>query len=304
MRYVNAILGFVIALIFFIIATLIIPGQGPSKNVELILTISTFLFAILAGFFISRSVTKFNEIKRAVVTEDALFLSLYKTSQILGKEFSDKIRDLIDKYYIVSYDFALAEYAVKTYKQTNKHFLAMWDTVKKFKKKESSAAYKIVLDILIEIEKNRNMSSETSREKLGTGRWLILIALSAIILFSIFYLKTTDIYSYVVTILLSTVLVLVLLIIRDLQNLVGTSEEILIESGQEVFEDIGKLRYYNEEYLKGAFFKVPKHVNKYRLGIHKPGEKIKIKVVNRDISKKSQKGKIKKGAKYLLVGKK
>lgn len=266
--------GGFIAFILFLVLVLIIPGKGPSEDVKLILTVSTFLFAILAGFFIARASSRFNEIRRTVGTEDALFLSLYKTSQIYGKKFTDKIRDLMDKYYIISYDVELGTQSA--YKENRSYFMKMWDLVTKFKTKASIE----LLEILRDLEINRNLASTTSKEKISKGQWAILIILSLIILFSLFYLKTNETYSIIITILLSTVLAIVLLILRDLQNLkFGGEKTLLGESGQEVFESIGKLRYYPQRHLKKGWYDIPKDVKKYRVGLHEPGEKFNIKIV-------------------------
>ena len=74
-------------------------------------------------------------------------------------------------------------------------------------------------------------------------------------------------YSRVVTVLLSTVLVLVLLMLRDLQNLMHGGQNLLEESGQEVFEIIGKPRYYNKKYVDSfllpyvTFLRLPRTFN-------------------------------------------
>ncbi len=72
---------------------------------------------------------------------------------------------------------------------------------------------------------------------------------------------------------------MILLIIRDLQNLRLMDDLVTIESGQEVLECLGKMRYYPESYLKKGMTEVPETVKEYRLGKHKPGEKFKIKVI-------------------------
>jgi len=92
-------------------------------------------------------------------------------------------------------------------------------------------------------------------------------------------LKELSFFSNTRTVLLSTTLVLVLLIMRDLQNLRLSGQIMAEESGQEIFEFIGKLRYYNEHNIKAGIIKIPGHVEKYRLGQHKPGDKFDIKIV-------------------------
>ena len=53
----------------------------------------------------------------------------------------------------------------------------------------------------------------------------------------------------------------------------------MTESGQEVFEAIGMLRYYNIHHLKKGSDVIPKHITAYRLGKHLPGEEPDIEIV-------------------------
>ena len=66
MRYIHASLGAGFFFIIFLILALIIPGKGSSRDVEIVLTISTFLFAILAGFFISRLGSRYDQMRQFV----------------------------------------------------------------------------------------------------------------------------------------------------------------------------------------------------------------------------------------------
>jgi AraC-like DNA-binding protein len=276
MGYLDAIKGGIIASVIFIIAVIFIPGKGASEDIQLILTVTTFLFAILVGFFIARAGSRFNEMRRTVGTEDALFLSFYKTAQAQGEKFASKIRELMDKYYITSYDAEISGY---NYKESLPYFLEIWDETINLKPKKLNL-HNQLFDVLTTIEEQRNLASAISKEKVSKGQWGVLLILSAIILFCLFYMKTGDIYSLIITVLLSTALMIILLLLRDLQNLkLGEEKFLLEESGQEIFEVMGKLRYYNHSYFKKGDYSLPKHVKKYRLGYHKAGEKFKIKIV-------------------------
>jgi hypothetical protein len=74
-------------------------------------------------------------------------------------------------------------------------------------------------------------------------------------------------------------MILVILIIRDLQNFRLNGTFSLEESGERILDCIGELRYYNHKYLEEGIVKVPRHIKKYRLGLHDPGEKPVVKVV-------------------------
>jgi hypothetical protein len=273
MRYIHSVQGSFFAFVIFVIVVIFIPGNGPSEEVKIILTVSTFLLAILSGFFISRLSSRYNEIRSLVASEDGYWLALYKVAELNGKKFTDKIRKKIDQYYVACYDFDVP-YA---YKSSAPIFLSVYDDLKKIKNTKKFKGYSSMIDYLLKIEERRNQTSVLGIEKLTKGQWGVLFLLIGIVLFSLFYLKTDALYSQVVTVLLSTVLILILLILRDLQNLRLSGAAILEESGQEVLDAIGCLRYYNHIYVDDTV--IPKHIKKYRLGKHKPGEKPKIVIM-------------------------
>jgi hypothetical protein len=271
--YIDAIKGSALAFVLLCAVAWTIPGRGPSNEVEVVLTISTFLFAILAGFYIQRLNNRYDQIRELVAAEDALWLSFYKIAHFFGVPFQDRIRDLIDEYYLIAFDFDVGEY----YKHNASQFLKVFDECRVLDTTNNLASSLIML--LPQIEQNRNTASVIEREELTIGQWAMLIFLAIIVLFSIFYIKTPDLYSQLSVVLLGTVLVLVLLTIRDLQELRLWGEAVAEESGEELFEFIGKPRYYNKLYLDQGVVTVPSHVKTYRLGLHKPGEAINVVMV-------------------------
>ncbi len=274
-KYIHAVQGAFVSLIIFSIAVIYIPGVGPSNEIQNILTISTFLFAIIAGFFIARLGTRYNEVRRYIAEEDALALSIYQTSRAFGKQFVDKMREVIDKYYIAAYDKLIGN----AYKENAPYFLQMWDLIIRLNRKKNPEAYGRRLEDMTSLEKARNTSSGVQTERMGIGQWVLLFLLTGIILFSIFYLKTDSLHSQIIAVLLSTALILVLLILRDLQNFMLGGGALLDESGQEIFEFIGKKRYYNIKLIKLGVNKLSKKVKEYRVGYHNPGsDKFDIKL--------------------------
>ena len=80
--------------------------------------------------------------------------------------------------------------------------------------------------------------------------------------------------------------------VRDLQNFMLGGKRLLEESGQEVFEYMGKPRYYHQMHLENGINKVPANVKMYRLGSHEPGaEEFKIKTVKNEPKVKNAKKK-------------
>ncbi len=277
-KYIHAVKGSLAALVIFSLIAILMPEKEQvNDKVEIILTVSTFLFAILTGFFLSRLNDRYNQIREVTAAEDAAWTSLYRMAPAFGKNFVKKISKIIDKYYIVAFDFDVGNY----YKHNTKYFNQIYSALMEIKisTPKIDNLFDDMFSLLLEIEHKRNKSSVLASEKLTMGQWLVLLFLAGMIMLSIFSLDTVDIYYKIAAVIFSTTLVLILLTLRDLQNLRHGGQLLAVESGQEVFEFIGELRYYNQEYIETGLIKIPENIKEYRLGLHKPGGKFKIKVV-------------------------
>lgn len=278
MKYIYAIKGSAIAFVVFVVAAIVMPIGEPASEAELILTVSTFLFAILAGFFISRSNGRYNQMRELIAAEDAMWLSVYEYSRFFGNKFSEKITDIIERYYITVLSTELGEY----YKQSAKYLHELYDEFIVVKIKPGSNAEQIfdeMVGTVSSIEDVRNKSSVLTLERLTKGQWGVLILLAAIIIFSVFVLKGGIIYSNVTTVLLSTILVLILLTIRDLENFKLSGQTLVIESAQENLEAMGKLRYYHYRDIQEGTVSIPSYVKEYRVGMQSPGDPFDLKVI-------------------------
>ncbi|MFA7245347.1 MAG: hypothetical protein WC070_04185 [Candidatus Magasanikbacteria bacterium] len=278
MKYIDSVKGSFISLFLLTPLVIFVKGTGSIPIVEMILTISSFLFAIFAGFFISRLNSRYSEIREYISEEDAYFLSLFQISQVYGKKFVDKITNLIEEYYITAFENKIEDY----YKQTAKPIQKIYDELYKMKEKSGESIYANMFSILLSLELVRNKNSVVGKEKIAVSQWLVMIGLSIIIFMCLMYLNTNEPLFQFLIIFLGAVLVLILLTLRDLQNLrLGGKIMPVLESGEEVLESIGKPRYYNTDLLKESNIKIPKDIKKYRLASHKPDGQTKIKIINK-----------------------
>lgn len=284
--YISAIPGSIVAFVIFVILTQIFPSKGPQEDLQILLTVSTFIFAILIGFFIARLNTRYNSLRECISSEDATWVVFYKAAGIVNKRFQDIIRERIDAYYQISYDFGVGYW----YKHNAAVYLSVFDDIKEHAKKmnDEHTLLDDMVTYLKEIEQLRNRAAVVAQDNLTKGHWGILIGLGAIIIYCLFSLMVPDLYSQALTSLLSTMLILVLLIMNDIQNLRIGGESFLDESGEEVFEVIGKKRYYQKKWIDNGYTTIPKDVTNYRLGVHKPGEPSDIKIIDLNVDKNSK----------------
>ena len=188
MGYISAIKGGSISLVIFLLLVFVLPTPSETpEGIEVILTISTFLFAILCGFFISRLNSRYNTIRDVTAAEDARWLSLYELSSFFGHEFFKRVTDLIDQYYIIIFD------VYELGKHYNKSAFIVHDIYQLFEDVElkdtnkGQEIYDDVLKTLGEIEENRNKSSVLSSEGMTSGQWGMVVLLGGIIIFSMFF---------------------------------------------------------------------------------------------------------------------
>ena len=223
LRYIDSFEGSMIAFILFSIGVIVLPYYGPADDVELILTVSTFLFAILTGFFISRQSNRYDKLRELVAQQDASWLSFYRTVTLLDKPLAKKMIPLIDEYYRIWFDL---EIGANSYKMHRPLMNTFFTTLDQYNSESNHLdIYDELVALLIDLEEQHNEESILSLEKMSLGQWLVLSILAAIILFSLFFLRIDALHSGFITILLSTVLVTILLILRDLQNLMHGGQE-------------------------------------------------------------------------------
>lgn len=275
--YIHALRGGVISVIIFAALSFLIPGIGTSEEISLLLTVSTFLFAILAGFLIARMNSRYDGIRESTGNEDTGSIHLFKLTKNYNEKIAEKVAGLIDKIYLVYYDHWITPEA---YQKNEKIFYKIYDLFKGAKGR-SEDLYIEIMEELDDIKANRRKIQNLLEETVSNGQWVVMIALAFIIIFCLFYMNTALVYN-LTTIILSTTLIMVLLLVRDLNNLMLGGKLLLQESGEEVFEQIGKPVYYNHYYIDSGLVKIKEDLKEYRLGMHKIGEEPKIKLVRNE----------------------
>ena len=280
MKYLDTIRVGTMVFVFFLGVYFLFPQVGTDLDVATIMTIGTFLFAILAGFFISRLSQRYDNIRNEMAVEDAYWVAMYRTSTLLGKKFSDQVADIIDRYYVILYDHDIGV----TYQASEQEVNNMYLALNKLEEKNNTVAQTAtteIIDMLEAVEIGRNKVAALVEERLSKGHWLVLVILMIIILASMLNMDRSSFFMQASAVLLSTSLAIVLLIIRDLQNLRFGGKILMEESGEQVFESVGRLRYYNRAFLEEGTVSVPKHIKKYRVGhFDKRGKKV-VEIVER-----------------------
>lgn len=277
-KYFGTSEGIIFSLVIFLISSWTLPVIGKSENIKLILTVCSFLFGVIAGFYIAHLLSRFQRYTTLASEEAGSLENIYKFSEILGKKYAEKMSNLIDNYVAGAFDYEFYEYPERLSKQ----YFAFFEPLKKTKartpeKKEAVEQMYDTLEILTKTRKE--MIALGGGNRLKISQWFILIILASVLIFCLFYIRTDEWASLLSTALLSSAIVSIFLFIRDLNNFEFADHTILFDVHQRVFDLIGKPRYYPIDSLEKRMLKIPKNKD-YRVAyFNKKGKKIKMKLV-------------------------
>jgi len=205
---------FLISVVIFVILLFVIPRSFvPTGLGNTILTVVAFLFGIISGFYIVVTTTDYNSVKNILATETAGWISLHQNILIYDKQVADKLASLIDKYILRAFDFEIIDYA----KSTNDEFESIKELVRELPLKENlSSVYEKIRNVMDDIIISGQQLTVLGARTLSVFQWTILFALASIFTFSLYGLRTGELFFDVVTVAISSSIVLVLLLVRDL----------------------------------------------------------------------------------------
>jgi len=150
------------------------------------LTLSTFLFALFTGFFISRQASRYSEIRKLTADFDGNMSGVYRMFGHLGKETQKKSGNIIKDYYkkIVKngWDYAFTH---KTRTLTDLHQL-LEDTITKHGSDgiKSTAASRIAVGLQDQQKVRKNMVA-LREERIPGFQWMLIYLLTAILILTV-----------------------------------------------------------------------------------------------------------------------
>ncbi len=226
-----------------------------------ILSIASFIFAILLGFAITNRQDRFAKIRHSLRDYDATILSIYHSSAVFGKRAQNKIRKMFDAYLVSQIDYTLVDF----YKSA--HLLSpIYSFILSLKPKTESQ--KIILDNLLEDVREALHSQKhiiyLLGSKLLTLEWVSIILLYSIIIELILTLNDHSTLSILITPIIGATLFIPIVILKNLNNLHWHNQNWDWKSLTNLFQELNLPPYYPykpssvtgmDKYLKNANIK-------------------------------------------------
>ncbi len=259
----------IIIIVISFLSVFFVPVNGQVDNgVGAILGMVGLLFAILVGFFITDLWSRFQRIRESVAVEVSGLQTYYLFVQILGKyprhkKWAEKQKELIDQYVK---EFFYVEW--NNYEKIDPLFNKIIESlgeIKELKSNKEVETYTNFLPLLNEITTAREKLFMYGKDKLEKTEWLVILFLTVILVFSIFITRTAALSSLFLSGTLISTVVILLVILRDLDDLSFGEDMVSFEPYETIFDVIGKSRFYLKKDIKNGRVLPPKNI-KYRIG--------------------------------------
>ncbi len=228
-------------------------------NLSLMISVVSFLFGFLISIIFSMLLTKVAKLKEALASETGRIISLYNLSKYLGERFHNALKERIDSYtiktlrYYTQYETS-REINYGIYKDLN-----LAETKTDIQKYSLGSFLYIFGEFQIIRENLEYLTSRRIEWSLKLTNYILGILLIVLLFFN-----RAEGFSGVLFIILSTTIVFIFLIIEDYDDLRIGDYTINISNSEQIFDMLGKDRYYPEYLLKRTNLEKGR---KYRVGI-------------------------------------
>jgi hypothetical protein len=235
------------------------------ENIGLMISVLSFLFGFLVNINFSMILSRVNSLKTDLAAETGRLITLFYLSQRLGNKFHERVKELIDEYTINT----LRDYT---------NYPVGRDVFYKMTNELEAMEMKTDFQRMIAGSFVSNLGDwEQIRERLEylTGKrneWALKFSafLLGIILIGLLFLNRGDTFTNMLFIILSTTIVFIFLIIEDYDDLRMGDYIINISNSEQIFDLIGKDRYYPQDILSRVKLESGRN---YRIGVY--GSKLK-----------------------------
>jgi hypothetical protein len=265
------------SILFTVLSSYFLPFyNGAYEEIRIILTTTSILFSIVAGFSIAYLLTRFNDVRTSVAEETGILTNLYKFFETLGsRKHTELMRHYIDRYVTAVLDFPLHEHVDKVRQEYFDLFKPIQE-VRKEKIQNANYVYNRTLALMHQFGNVRKKNIIFVATRLSIYHWSLLAILAFILTTILLYTRTQSMISLIMTPLLMIAIFTVLVVIKHLERLTLGSEMLWIENYERIFDVIGIPRYYAEHVTKRGY-RIPQD-KPYRYVTYKANKK-EVKII-------------------------
>jgi len=233
-------------------------------DLGLMVSVVSFLFGFFLTICFSITTSRLTALKEANAFETGRLTSFFQLSKYLGAEFHDKVKNFIDQYTRLT----LRDYG--NYEIGRASVSSLYDSLYSMdlKTEHKKAIANSFLYVLGEFAVIREKLEYLTQMKMIKAMKIANLILASILIMLLF-LSRGESFTGTLFVLLSTTIVFILLILEDYDNLKIGDYVINISNAEQLFDLIGKERYYPENLISKVKLEEGK---KYRIGFYNKKE--------------------------------
>ncbi len=206
-----------------------------------VLGATVFFFALFAGFFISRQNDRYSKVSETIAESDGLFSYLYRVSGFVPN-IQNEVRDIVRDHYKKISDSGNWAYHVLNPSTT---ITDLTNTFGKLNDKENkelaespvvSSSSEIIWDVLLELQLKRKKMLILFNEKLLLFQWAIVYILAILLVVTLNFIPVAEgIVVEALTIIFATAVFLVIILLKQLNDLSLFGKDFAKRSARDVF---------------------------------------------------------------------
>jgi hypothetical protein len=212
---------------------------GDSETGKQFVSVSTFVFAIFAGFFIARQGRRYNEITRSLTNFDGNVSALYRLIGYFGSEAERKMSDNIRAYYKPIFENHAWDWNLthKSSLMSNTHAIVKeYGAKEKLTDLEKSAATQCMV-MLNQLQSARKFLIALYQERIPREQWILIVSLAGILLVTISMLPSLgNVLASALKAAYATTILIVIFMLRQFDALSFYEGSIGEHSAQDVLD--------------------------------------------------------------------
>jgi len=229
------------------LASYFFPGVGANETISTFITFIGILFGLIVGFFIADLYARYQAIRNNAAIDSSCLSTFYFFATILGQNNKEWLQGVRVRIY--AYIKAFMPIPWEKYSETEDKFEAIGKSLieLKYSTDKDNETYSNILGVYSQHSDAREKLVMYGKDKLTLGEWLVITFLGGLLLSSLFYIKDTSLVSTLFTGAISSAILSLFIVIRDLNNLNFGESSVSVEPYERVLDSIGVPRDYESK---------------------------------------------------------
>ncbi len=235
------------AILISFLASYLFPGGGNNETIQTLITFIGILFGVIVGFFIADLYARYHGIRENAAIDSSCLSTFYFFATILAKNKKKWLENVRKRIH--NYVKKFMPLPWERYSETEKEFGMLGNSLKElnYSTDKENETYSNILAVYSQHSDAREKLVMYGKDKLSWGEWLVTSFLGILLLGSLFYVKDTSLESIIFTGAISSAILILFIVVRDLNNLNFGENAVSIEPYERVLDAINKPRYHKNK---------------------------------------------------------